>query len=288
MKHDRGKMDRKKEIRKLLDLSTEEVKARCGERLIVCADLDALHKRFAKDIFDEIRANNERSRKTTLILPVGPTGQYPILADMINTEGLSLHNCWFFFMDEYCDENGKAVDVNHPLSFKAEASRLFFLKLDSKCSLPKERVVFPDEKNIGELAEMIEKAGRIDTCYGGIGIHGHVAFNEPALGIKDTGPRCVDLNDFTVTINAIRAGVGGNLECFPRRAYTLGMKQILDSRRIRLYCRNGCEFDWANTVLRLALLGKPGDDYPVTHIRGLDYVIATDEVTLKRLVNRQF
>ena len=94
------------------------------------------------------------------------------------------------------------------------------------------------------------------------------------------GPRRVTLNDFTVTLNAVRSYVGGNLECFPREAYTLGMKQILGGKRIRLYCRNGCEFDWANTVLRLALFGTPGDDYPVTYIRDMDYTITTDQETL--------
>jgi hypothetical protein len=90
----------------------------------------------------------------------------------------------------------------------------------------------------------------------------------------------VRLNDFTVTINCIRSGVGGNLECFPREAYTVGMAQILSARRVRLYCRNGIGLDWANTVLRLALFGTPGDDYPVTHIRDRDYVITTDRETL--------
>ena len=55
-------------------------------------------------------------------------------------------------------------------------------------------------------------------------------------------------------------------ECFPRDAYTIGMKQILASQHIRLYCRNGTPFDWANTILRIALFGTPGDDYPVTYI----------------------
>ena len=142
-------------------------------------------------------------------------------------------------------------------------------------------VVKFDETNINQLAELIEKNGGIDVCFGGIGIHGHVAFNEPEVGVSNSGPRLVDLNDFTTTINAVRSGVGGNLECFPRRAYTLGMQQILGARKIRLYCRNGCEFDWANTILRLALLGEVGEDYPVTHIRShSDYVITTDSETL--------
>ena len=273
--------DRKAEIRELLELSPDEVAARADGHLVVCDDLDALHQRFAEDIAAEIRERNAQGQHTRLIVPVGPTGQYPILAEGLNAEPISLADCWLFYMDENCDDQQRAVPADHPLSFKGEAHELFLDHLDPVLGLQPEHVVFPDESNIGELAGMIEAAGGIDTCYGGIGIHGHVAFNEPEPGVADSAPRLVRLNDFTVTINAARAHVGGNLECFPRFAYTLGMRQILGARRIRLYCRNGCEFDWANTVLRLALLGTPGDDYPVTHIRShADYVITTDRDTL--------
>jgi glucosamine-6-phosphate deaminase len=255
-------MDRKAEIRRLLKLSPEEVRAKAGQHLVVCEDLDALHRRFAEDIAEEIYRNNSKNEQTRLILPVGPTGQYPVLAEIINSNKISLSDCWFFFMDENCGENGRVLRSEHPLSFKGAAERLFLSRLDVSCALQSERVIFPNEGNIDRLAARIE------------------AFNEPEPGVKDTGPRRVTLNDFTVTINAVRSCVGGNLECFPRQAYTLGMKQMLGSKRIRLYCRNGCEFDWANTVLRLALFGTPGDDYPVTYIRDMDYTVTTDQETL--------
>ena len=273
-------MNRLEEIRSLLSLSPAEVIAKAGEKLVVCNDIDALHRRFAEDIADEIRANNAAGKDTRLIVPVGPTGQYPFLAETVNKEPLPLDRVHFFFMDENCGDDGRAVPACHPLSFKGDARRLFLDRLDASFEPGPSRVVFPDENNIDSLAEMIESGGGIDTCYGGIGIHGHVAFNEPEPGVSTMGPRKVRLNDFTVTINAVRSHVGGNLECFPREAFTLGMVQILNARRIRLYCRNGCEFDWANTVLRLALFGEPGDDYPVTHIRGKDYVVTTDRDTL--------
>lgn len=273
-------MRRKNEIRKLLQLSPEEVIERAGERLIVCKDLDDLHRRFAEDIAKEIQTRNTAGKSARLILPVGPTGQYPILATIINREKLSLSNCWFFFMDEYCDEQGRAIGPDHPLSFKGEAQRVFFDKLNKGHGLRPERVIFPDETNIDTLAKIIKDIGGIDTCYGGIGIHGHIAFNEPEAGIKDKGPRRIRLNDFTIAINAVRGHVGGNLECFPREAVTLGMQEVLAARQIRLYCRNGCEFDWANTILRIALFGTPGDDYPVTHIRHSNYKIITDRDTL--------
>lgn len=273
-------LKRVEEIRQLLRMSPEEVERRAGHRLIVCEDINALHTLMAEDIAYEIQAHNAAGLPTRLILPVGPTGQYPILAETINRQTVDLSNCWLFFMDEYCDREGHVVPPEHPLSFKGTAQRLFLDRLKPACGLRVDRIYFPDESNIERLPDVIENAGGIDTCYGGIGIHGHLAFNEPESGIRQMKARHVRLNDFTVTINAIRSGVGGNLEGFPREAYTLGMTEILAARRIRLYCRNGCAFDWANTVLRLALFGFPGDDYPVTHIRDRDYVIVTDRDTL--------
>lgn len=268
------------EVRDLLALTPAEVKSRAGDHLVVCRDLDALHQRFANDIADEIETRNRREQPTRVILPVGPTGQYAHLVDRVRRDAISLARCHFFFMDEYCDAAGTALPETHPLSFKGVARRLFVDPLVASTDLDPARVVFPDETNVGTLAGRIARVGGIDTCYGGIGIHGHVAFNEPEPGVARLGPRKVHLNAYTLTINAIRASVGGNLESFPRAAFTLGMAEILGARRIRLYCRNGTPYDWANTVLRLALFGFPGDDYPVTHVRGHDYVVTTDEDTL--------
>ncbi|MBS3787604.1 hypothetical protein KGY79_05335 [Candidatus Bipolaricaulota bacterium] len=140
---------------------------------------------------------------------------------------------------------------------------------------------FPAVDNLHDIPNMIEDLGGIDTCYGGIGIHGHVAFNEPEPKVQNTDPRLVYLNEYTVTINAIRANVGGNLVNFPNKALTIGMKQVLNSERVRLYCRNDItNKDWANTVLRLAVLGSPGEDYPVTFLTDhKNYKVITDKST---------
>ncbi len=274
-------MKRRDEIRQLNRLSPQQVIEAAGDRLVVCQTIDELHQHLATSIYQEIRQNNQAGQPTRLILPVGPSGHYALLARMLQQSPISLEACYFFFMDEYCGKDGKALPSTHPLSFKGIAQKLFLNDVPSSCQLNLARVFFPDENNINALPELIEAAGGIDTCYGGIGIHGHLAFNEPEPGISQLSCRLVRLNDYTVTINAIRAGVGGNLAGFPRYTFTLGMQEILAARRIRLYCRNGIPLDWANSVLRLALFGAPGDDYPVTHIRELDYVIVTDQDTLR-------
>jgi glucosamine-6-phosphate deaminase len=272
---------RSKEVKSLLFLKPQQVIDKSGDKLIVCKDLEVLHRTFANQISTEIKKNNEKNIPTKLILPIGPTGQYPILANIINKERISLNNCWFFFMDEYCDEKGKAMKETHPLSFKKIAKELFLNLLSDNSCLNHEHVIFPNENNIEKIADIIYDLEGIDICFGGIGIHGHIAFNEPEKGVENSNPRKVKLNNYTRTINAIRANIGGNLENFPKEAFTIGMKQILNANKIRLYCRNGTPYDWANTILRLALFGEPGYDYPVTFIRNHpDYIITTDWDTL--------
>ncbi|MDP6778030.1 MAG: hypothetical protein QGI83_14835, partial [Candidatus Latescibacteria bacterium] len=273
-------MDRGEEIYTLHQKPVEDMVAEARGRLVVVETLDDLHRHFARAIVDEIGTNNRAERATTLILPVGPTGQYPILVDMVNEESISLQNCTFFFMDENADLDGVEVPEDHPESFRG-AMRPTWDAIRPELRPDPERVVFPTSENLYRLVDMVEAAGGIDTCYGGVGIHGHVAFNEPQPGIQHTGPRVVDLNAFTMTINAIRAGVGGDLENFPRRALTLGMAQCLGAKRIRLYIRNDIPgLQWANTVFRLAVSGEPGWDYPVTYIRDhSDWMVVTDRNT---------
>lgn len=273
-------INRKEEVRSLIRLTPKEVIEKAGDKLIVCDNIDELHRQFAEHIATEIISNNINNLSTRLILPIGPTGQYPILVKIIKEKDISLKNCWFFFMDEYCDDEGNVLPETHPLSFKRIAKTLFLDHI-KKNGLRLNQVFIPNEENIEKLAIIINQIGGIDVCFGGIGIHGHIAFNEPEQGIAVKMSRRVKLNDYTITINAIRAQIGGNIENFPRYAYTLGMREILNSRKIRLYCRNGSSFDWANTILRITLFGIPGDDYPVTYIRNHpNYTIITDNDTL--------
>jgi glucosamine-6-phosphate deaminase len=268
--------DRSQEIKVLYNLSVEELTQKSNGHLKVTETLDELYSYLAEEMIKEFKAAANASK--AFIMPVGPTQPYKIMAERINKERISLKNCWFFFMDEYCDNDDNLIPVTHPLSFRGQIGPLFFDLVDEELLMPECQRVFPTPEILADIPKMIEKIGGIDICYGGIGIHGHVAFNEPEPGIKDTDPRILTINEFTRTIDATRHGLGGNLINFPKRAITLGMKQCLGARKLLLMTRNEHEgMDWANTVLRIAALGAPGDDYPVTYVRNHpNYVIATD------------
>ncbi|MHB8579228.1 MAG: 6-phosphogluconolactonase [Ignavibacteriaceae bacterium] len=276
-------MKRGKEIIELFKLTEEELVKKSEGHLLILDSLTRLHQHFALSLLDEIKRNNISKKATVLILPYGPVLQYPLFVEHVNSEKISLKKCTFFFMDEYADSNGNEFPESHFLSFKGGIKKIFS-NIDKYLSIPQTQLIFPTKQNIKLLKDMIKEQGGIQTCYGGIGVHGHLAFNEPKPGVSKTDPRIVKLNDFTITINCIRDGVGGDLINYPTKALTIGMSQILNAKKIRLYCRNDVAgLDWANTVLRLAVLGTPGDDYPVTHIRNhKDWMIITDKNTASK------
>jgi len=274
-------IDRRDEIRQLFQLSVEETIRKSQGHLIVKKTLEELYEFTADYMVNEFRGSMSSNGPVAFIMPVGPVEPYPLMAGKINSGRIDLRNCWLFFMDEYCDDDDRPIPETHPLSFRRQSKALFLDLIDRDLRMPDSQIVFPSPENLERLPAMMESLGGIAVCYGGLGIHGHVAFNEPAPGVKDSNPRIVGLNDFTRTIDATRSRVGGNLVNFPRRAITLGFRQILGARKVFLMSRNAHPaMDWANTVLRLAALGKPGDDYPVTHLRGHgNYLLAADYAT---------
>lgn len=269
----------------ILSIPVEELAAASKVPLEIVEDLDSLYLHFARSITNEIKANHQVGEPTRLILPVGPIGQYPLLVKICNRVGISWQNVHTFNMDEYLDWQGRPLSLEHPLSFEGYMRREVFAQLDPELRIPDEQIHFPDPLDLNRVSEQIAAVGGIDTCYGGIGIHGHVAFNEPPISrwykltpdqFRQSLTRIVPLAPETVVMNSIRA-TGGDLSALPPMAITLGMRDILASRRVRLYCQGG---SWQRTILRIALLGEEDVDYPVTLLQNHpDFVIITDRNT---------
>ena len=276
---------RAREVREILALDTDELVKRAKGQLILFPTLDEVYDYLAEEMVNEFEKAANGDHIVSFIMPVGPTQPYRLMAEKINYRQLSLKNVRFFFMDEYVDdEKDKLIPMTSPLSFRGQIGPLLFNRIRPDLLMPKKQIIFPSPENIKDLPKMIKDAGGIEVCYGGIGIHGHVAFNEPAPGVAKSNPRILEINEFTRTIDSTRhCGVGGNLENFPRRAITMGMKQCIEARKILIMTRNeSTAFNWANTIIRISALGKPGDDYPVTHMRNHKHLrIVTDRNTLK-------
>jgi len=281
----RGEKQMQRLSRELLNLSKEAFIERSKIPLNISANKPSLYQQFAQSIAYEIKQNNLENKPTRLILPVGPTQQYPILVQICNNENISWKNVFSFNMDEYCDWQGRTIPETHPLSFKRYMFEKFFNQLQPELRIPSNQVFFPDPLHLDRISKQIEELGGIDTCYGGIGYHGHVAFNEPPVSrfhtltveqFKNSLTRVVYLSSDSIVMNSIR-NAGGNFSDFPPKGITIGMKDILSAKRIRMYCPGGA---WQRFIVRIACLGDIDVDYPVTLLQThKDYELFVDEDT---------
>lgn len=227
--------------------------------LTVVADADAMLRHFADSMIAEYRAALAAGReRAVFIVPVGPVGQYDLLAERCNAERIDLSRLVLLNMDEYLTDDGDWIDADDPLSFRGHMARHFFARLDPALAPPRDRVVFPDPRDPANVQREIDRLGGVDVAYGGVGVTGHLAFNDPpepgepddVAAFAARPSRVVSLSRETRIINAINA-TRGNLLRLPRRAVTVGMREILGARKLRLYMHR----PYGAAMLRLLLHG---------------------------------
>ncbi|MHB1347957.1 MAG: sugar phosphate isomerase family [Candidatus Humimicrobiaceae bacterium] len=259
------------EFSKLMTMPVDEIKNWSNVGIKIVENTSILYKEMARSIADVIIENNKENKKSKIILPVGPTPQYAILAEIINKEKIDLTKLWIFFMDEYLDWESRWVGKSHPMSFQGFMETNLFKLIDKSLGLDNEQIVFPDPANLDYNDGLIEELGGIDACYGGLGYHGHIAFNEPydtyfrRMTIEkflNSKTRIIDLNSDTFVINSI-CGIGGNCYDLPPMAVTIGMKPIMNAKKIEIYCDGG-DLNWQLASFRLAVMHPPTLDRPAT------------------------
>ena len=165
---------------------------------------------MALTMFEEIVKNNQAGKPSVFIVPVGPTDQYPILAKLINSQRVSLKNVHFFNMDEYLASPTQWISEDDPMSFHGRMKREFYDRVDESLVMPESQRHFPEPGHEKEYDELIAGLGGVDMCFGGLGINGHVAFNEAAEAddpitadaYADLGTRVLPISRETRAVNA--------------------------------------------------------------------------------------
>ncbi len=231
-------------------------------------DSEAVFRYLATEMLAVIREAEAAGREVGLILPVGPVGQYAHFVRLVQEQGQSLRHVWFFNMDEYLQDPETWIDSEHRLSFRAFMDRALYSQLPSELLMPESQRLFPDPRCPERLGDCLERLGGAELCVGGIGINGHLAFNEaePEATVEDFSgrrTRVLEIAPETRTANAI-GDLGGALEEMPRWAVTIGMREILASRRILL----GVFRPWHRAVLRRAAYGVCTAAFPVSLLQG--------------------
>ncbi len=269
----------------MLAIPSAELSKHTDIPIKIYSDMDSYYQELARHMADVVTRNNQAGKPTSLILPVGPTMQYPIFADIVNREQIDCRNVVTFHMDEYLDWQGKMIPEDHQMSFKNTIKQMLWSKIDEAIRIPWNKMFFPDIHCLEKMDEAFDLYGPADACYAGVGYHGHVAFNEAVISrwykiseddFMNARTHLVALADDTFVINSVREA-GGNCEMFPPFAVTIGMKDIMASKEMIgvFYCGQ-----WQQTVFRRTLFQEPTIEYPGTFLkRHPNFNIIIDKVT---------
>ncbi len=225
-------------------------------------------KIMAGELADEIRANNLAGRITRAIIPCGPACWYKPFTDLVNMENISLEGLVVFHMDECLDWQGRELPARHPYSFRGFMEKNFYGPVASGLSVPLSNRKWLNANNIPEIQEEIEKAP-IDITYGGWGQDGHIAYNQARRhpfshvtldDVRNSTVRVQENNLDTIIALAQRT-FGSAYQFVPPMSVTLGVKECLSAKKVRLFSDTG---SWKQTALRVALFGPLTPEYPIT------------------------
>src|SRR5437867_3620846 len=193
--------------------------------VIIQPTKEAASSLIARIVARELRANPH----LVLGLATGSTMEqvYRQLVRMHTEEKLDFSLCRTFNLDEYV-----GLFPSDPNSYRHYMNQHLFrhVNLDTRNThLPNGLATDLDAECLRYEA-LIQRSGGIDLQLLGIGKAGHIGFNEPLSALRSR-TRVKALTPTTIRQNA--ASFGGE-ERMPRRAITMGVGTILDSRRCLL------------------------------------------------------
>lgn len=184
---------------------------------------------LAEQAADRIEALVRRKPDAVLGLATGstPLATYRELIRRFRAGRIDFSRVRTFNLDEYY-----GLGPDHPQSYH----HYMYEHLFRHINIPNEHVHIPSgtvtdvESYCREYEDKIASCGGIDLQLLGIGVNGHIGFNEPAEELMP-GTHLVKLTDETIRANARFFDSQAEV---PRYAITMGMSTIMSARQILL------------------------------------------------------
>jgi glucosamine-6-phosphate deaminase len=252
----------------------------------LCRDSSAMGQIMARKLVDEVIRHNDAGEVTRAIIPCGPSCWYKPFTDLVNREGVSLRGLVVFHMDECLDWQGRELPRNHPYNFRAFMEEHFYGPVRPELAVPEANRHWLNAHNNEDVRDKVW-AAPIDITYGGWGQDGHVAYNQARRhpfshvtldDLRDATVRIQENNLDTIIALAQRT-FGTAYQFVPPMSVTLGLKECLSAKKVRLFSDTGA---WKQTALRVALFGPMTPEYPITLLQEHPDALVTATVATAR------
>jgi len=239
--------------------------------IIVTKNYNELSGVAAKMVIDQIN-----KKKTSILgLATGNTvlGFYKELVKAYHRKEIDFKKIKTFNLDEFVGLD----DTDH-------ASLFYFMRKNffDKVNLNPRNVNMLDgrAKNLNveckKFDEQIKKSKGIDLQILGIGLNGHIGWNEPGSGFKSK-TRVLNL---TLSSRRAQSGNFENLRQVPKKAMTIGMGAIMEAKKIMLMASGENKAD----IVAKALTGKVRKKVPASILqRHPNLTVVLDEAAAAKL-----
>lgn len=184
-----------------------------------------------------------------------PVGFYKEIVKSYKEGKISFEEVTSFNLDEY---------VGIPCSSPASYTTYMIENLFQHVDIPKESYHLPNgnainlEEECLRYDKSIEAAGGIDLQLLGIGVNGHIAFNEPGIPFTSL-TNIVNLAESTRIENA---RYFENLEDVPKQAITMGIQSIMNAKKVVLIAFG----DKKVTAIERLYKGIITEDFPASQL----------------------
>ncbi|MBF1994479.1 glucosamine-6-phosphate deaminase [Serratia symbiotica] len=200
-------------------------------RLIPLKDNAQVGNWAARHIVQRINAFNPTAERPFVLgLPTGgtPLEAYKHLIALYKAGEVSFKHVVTFNMDEYV-----GLPQEHPESYHTFMHHNFFDHVD----IPSENINLLNgnaadvDAECYRYEEKIKSYGKINLFMGGVGVDGHIAFNEPASSLTSR-TRIKTLTEDTRIANS--RFFGGDVSLVPKYALTVGVGTLLDAEEVMI------------------------------------------------------
>ncbi len=259
-------------------------------RFRMVKDSEEMGRAMAGELVSAIEANNAKGKPTRAIIPCGPKSWYAPWTETINSRKVPLKNVTIFHMDECLDWQGRLLQKKHPYNFRTFMEEHFYGGIGKELNVPEKQRYWLTPESIEKVEKAIAEAP-IDITLGGWGQDGHIAYNQARrhpfshVTLEDLANSTVRIqeNNIDTVIALAQRTFGGAYQFVPPMSVTLGLKQCLSARKVRVFSDTGA---WKQTALRVALFSEPTPEYPMTLLqKHPDAVITATEETARHPVS---
>lgn len=221
---------------------------------LILPDKRAVGETAAAAGADSLRDALAAKPRAAIILATG-VSQFELLDALVAAPDIDWARVTAFHLDEYV-----GLPATHPASFRNYLLERFVARLPALGSfVPVEGDDADPSAAVGRLNARI--AGlEIDVCFAGIGENCHLAFNDPPADFEIDDPYVIVRLDAACRHQQLGEGWFPTLAAVPDRAISMGIRQIMKSRRLIV-----CVPDARKAAaVRAAIEGPVTPDHPAS------------------------